>query len=63
LAYAAIRLAEGYGLWLGKHWAEWLAVISAGLYLPFEISHFNRHPSNTRLSILTLFSGLANIGL
>lgn len=26
-AYALIRLAEGYGLWRGKHWAEWLAVI------------------------------------
>ena len=31
LAYALIRLAEGYGLWQGKHWAEWFAVISAGL--------------------------------
>ncbi|MCX6929798.1 MAG: DUF2127 domain-containing protein [Verrucomicrobia bacterium] len=45
LAYAVIRLAEGYGLWQGKHWAEWFAVISAGLYLPFELNHFVRHPS------------------
>jgi uncharacterized membrane protein (DUF2068 family) len=42
-AYALIRLAEGYGLWQGKHWAEWFAVISAGLYLPLEIQHFARH--------------------
>ena len=39
-AYALIRLAEGYGLWQGRHWAEWLAVISAGLYLPLEFQHF-----------------------
>ena len=44
LAYALIRLAEGYGLWQGKHWAEWFAVISAGLYLPWEFMHFARHP-------------------
>ncbi len=42
-AYALIRLAEGYGLWQGKHWAEWLAVISAGLYLPLEFQHFAHH--------------------
>jgi uncharacterized membrane protein (DUF2068 family) len=43
-AYALIRLAEGYGLWWGKHWAEWFAVISAGVYLPFEFYHFTLHP-------------------
>jgi uncharacterized membrane protein (DUF2068 family) len=43
-AYALIRLVEGYGLWWGKHWAEWFAVISAGLYLPWEINTFARHP-------------------
>jgi uncharacterized membrane protein (DUF2068 family) len=43
-AYALIRLAEGYGLWRGKHWAEWFAVLSAGLYLPWELIHFARHP-------------------
>jgi uncharacterized membrane protein (DUF2068 family) len=43
-AYALIRLVEGYGLWRGKHWAEWFAVISAGLYLPWELAHLARHP-------------------
>lgn len=45
LAYAVIRLAEGYGLWHAKHWAEWFAVISAGLYLPFELGHLVRRPT------------------
>ena len=44
-AYALIRLVEGYGLWQGKHWAEWFAVISAGLYLPLEFQHFAHHVS------------------
>ncbi len=42
-ASVLIRLVEGYGLWQGRHWAEWLAVISAGLYLPLEIQHFAHH--------------------
>jgi len=45
LAYALIRLVEGYGLWRGKHWAEWFAVISAGIYLPLELQHFAHHAS------------------
>src|SRR5580692_9052686 len=44
-AYAAVRFIEGYGLWRGKHWAEWFAVISAGIYLPLELTHCGRHPS------------------
>jgi uncharacterized membrane protein (DUF2068 family) len=43
LAYAVIRLVEGYGLWQGRHWAEWFAVIAAGIYLPLEFEHFARH--------------------
>ncbi len=39
-AYALIRLVEAYGLWQAKHWAEWFAVISAGIYLPLEFQHF-----------------------
>lgn len=42
-AYALLRLAEGYGLWQGKHWAEWVAVVSAGLYLPIEFQHYAHH--------------------
>jgi uncharacterized membrane protein (DUF2068 family) len=37
LAYAALRFAEAYGLWKMRAWAEWLAIISGCMYLPFEI--------------------------
>lgn len=43
--YAAIRFVEAFGLWREKHWAEWFAVISAGIYLPLELTHFGRHPN------------------
>jgi uncharacterized membrane protein (DUF2068 family) len=36
-AYASIRLIEAYGLWRGKRWTEWLALLSAAIYIPFEI--------------------------
>ncbi len=35
--YALVRLIEAYGLWRARRWAEWFAVISGGIYLPFEI--------------------------
>jgi uncharacterized membrane protein (DUF2068 family) len=45
LVYAAVRFVEAFGLWREKHWAEWFAVISAGIYLPLELTHFGHHPS------------------
>ena len=51
-AYALIRLVEGYGLWQGKHWAEWFAVISAGLYLPLELHHLARRPTLLTMGVL-----------
>jgi uncharacterized membrane protein (DUF2068 family) len=54
IAYAVIRIAEGYGLWRGKHWAEWFAVISAGLYLPLELVHFARRPRPFTAGIILL---------
>jgi uncharacterized membrane protein (DUF2068 family) len=36
LAYATLRFMEAYGLWHQRAWAEWLAIFSAGLYLPWE---------------------------
>ena len=35
--YALFRFLEAYGLWSGRRWAEWLAVVGGGLYLPLEI--------------------------
>ena len=42
-AYIAVRLLEAYGLWHDRAWAEWLAALSGGLYVPFEFEHLVRH--------------------
>jgi uncharacterized membrane protein (DUF2068 family) len=52
--YAAVRFIEGYGLWHDKRWAEWFAVISAGIYLPLELTHFGRHPSLFNAGVILL---------
>ncbi len=54
LAYALIRFAEGYGLWRGRHWAEWFAALSAGIYLPFELRHFAHHPTLFNAGVILL---------
>ena len=43
LLYSGMRLAEAYGLWYGYTWAEWLAIISGGAYLPVELYELWRH--------------------
>ncbi|HEY6167259.1 MAG TPA: DUF2127 domain-containing protein [Verrucomicrobiae bacterium] len=45
VVYSVIRFAEAYGLWLERHWAEWLAVISASLYVPLEVYEMFRYPT------------------
>jgi len=37
LSYSILRFLEAYGLWYARAWAEWIALISVSLYLPFEI--------------------------
>jgi uncharacterized membrane protein (DUF2068 family) len=54
LTYAAVRFGEGFGLWYGKHWAEWFAVISAGLYLPLEFVHLAHHQTWFSAAVIVL---------
>lgn len=37
LIYSGLRFLEAYGLWFQKNWGRLLAIISTGIYLPFEI--------------------------
>jgi len=39
-AYSLLRFVEAYGLWYARTWAEWIALVSGALYLPFEIYKF-----------------------
>jgi len=40
--YAAVRIAEGYGLWFDREWAEWLGAASGLIYVPFELYELAR---------------------
>lgn len=51
-AYSAFRIIEAYGLWFEYLWAEWLAVISATIYLPWEINHLVRKPTTAYICAL-----------
>lgn len=45
LAYSTVRFVEAYGLWNARVWAEWFALLSGCLYLPWEIYEVAVHPS------------------
>ena len=36
-AYALIELLEGVGLWLGKRWGEYFAMVATSVFLPYEV--------------------------
>jgi len=40
--YAALRFTEAYGLWKGRTWAEWVALVSGALLLPLEVRELMR---------------------
>jgi ATP/maltotriose-dependent transcriptional regulator MalT len=52
-------LAEAYGLWRERHWAEWLAAVSATIYIPVEIHEIVKHPS-WREVLALVASGLSD---
>jgi uncharacterized membrane protein (DUF2068 family) len=51
-AYAALRFTEGYGLWKGRTWAEWVACISGTLLLPLEVRELFRGVTFFRCALL-----------
>lgn len=54
LLYSSVRLAEGYGLWFGRRWAEWLGVIGGALYVPVEVYELWHKASWVKGATLTL---------
>ncbi len=52
--YALVRFAEAYGLWHDREWAEWFALLSGSMYLPWEIYSLLRHPLLIKWVVLTI---------
>ena len=50
--YSALRFAEAVGLWKARPWAEWIALVSGAMYLPFEIFNLAHRVSLFHASIL-----------
>jgi uncharacterized membrane protein (DUF2068 family) len=54
IAYAGLRFTEAYGLWLARRWGEWLALVSAALYVPFEIYAIALGPTPLKVALLVM---------
>jgi uncharacterized membrane protein (DUF2068 family) len=54
LVYAAVRLVEAFGLWHEREWAEWFALLSGCLYLPWEMYEIARKVTPIRVSVLVI---------
>ena len=53
-----VRWVEASGIWLNKSWAQWLAVFSGFIYIPFEINELMH-----RFSWLLVLVLLINIAI
>lgn len=54
-AYSSLRFVEAYGLWRERTWAQWLAIISGGLYLPLEFYELYQHLTPLK-ALVTVFN-------
>ena len=54
--YAILRFIEAFGLWYALPWAEWMAAITGGIYIPFEAADLIRRVTWFRLLVLVINS-------
>jgi uncharacterized membrane protein (DUF2068 family) len=54
LAYSIVRFVEAYGLWRERAWAEWFALISGTLYVPFEVYELIRRQTLIHVAVLLI---------
>ena len=57
-AYSIIRFVEAYGLWRERTWAEWFALISGALYVPFEAYELVRRTTPIHVAVLLINLGI-----
>lgn len=56
--YTALRWIEAWGLWFDKAWAEWLAALSGGIYIPFELAHCLHRCTPISVGVLAINLGI-----
>lgn len=52
--YSLVRFVEACGLWHERRWAQWLAALSGGVYVPFEIYELTLHVTWLRVTALVV---------
>jgi uncharacterized membrane protein (DUF2068 family) len=51
LVYVIVRFVEAVGLWMELEWAEWFALLSGCLYLPWELYALTHHATALKWGI------------
>jgi uncharacterized membrane protein (DUF2068 family) len=51
VAYTAVVLVEGTGLWLRKRWADWVTLIATCSLIPFELWELIHRPPGHRWTV------------
>jgi uncharacterized membrane protein (DUF2068 family) len=54
LSYVTVRFVEAWGLWNRRVWAEWFALLSGALYIPWEILKVAEHQTWIHVAVLAL---------
>ncbi|MBV8573329.1 MAG: DUF2127 domain-containing protein [Acidobacteriaceae bacterium] len=52
--YPVVRFVEAWGLWHRRVWAEWFALLSGAMYLPWELLKLGEKPNWTHAGILLI---------
>jgi uncharacterized membrane protein (DUF2068 family) len=52
--YSTVRFVEAWGLWHLRVWAEWFALLSGALYLPWEIMKVAERATWERIGVLAI---------
>jgi uncharacterized membrane protein (DUF2068 family) len=60
LAYSTVRFVEAYGLWNAREWAEWFALLSGAIYLPWEIYQLLEKSTVVRWSVFLINAGIVS---
>lgn len=53
-AYAAVEVIEAVGLWLGKRWGEYFAVVATSAFLPLEVYEITEKATALRAGALVV---------
>jgi uncharacterized membrane protein (DUF2068 family) len=56
--YAIIELSEAVGLWMGRRWGEYLALVATSVFVPYEI-----YDLTVKITLLRIIAFTVNIAL